>query len=197
MNKLKRGLQLGGAIASISFCSILLLLSLIALPATISLLSAIGSYGVDTSVILSLVTVILMMLLCIAIIIVSCMLLPNQDKKPLKTNFKICLTDIIIIGCFLILCIVTISILEMIIMVACMTLLIVSLCVGKKDNQVINDNFTQNQQNNNANTQTNNANDGVNNNFQSATMYYDLDNIVDRKIFRIRQLYSEGIINES
>ena len=87
MSKLKRNLQLGAAVLSIVFGSILAISGVYLLMMLISLNAAVSATE-QAAMMLVMVSPVLVILFAVALIIVCALMCPNPDKKAVPTTYK-------------------------------------------------------------------------------------------------------------
>lgn len=190
MSKAKRGVLLAGGIISLVYSILSLVLGIIGVVALIDIISS-GFYETSVeSIIMPLVIKIINLVLFIIVLVLSCFLLPNPDtaKKP-RNVFKFCIALIVFYSIILILSFVTLDILGILFVIAILTLLIVGICIKRDENKIEvsgNSNIQQTQS-----SQTSEA--------PQTNLYFgcDMNDVTDRKIYRIRQLNAEGMINDA
>lgn len=207
MNKTKRGLMLAGSIVNVVYSGLNCILLFIALPLALAALSAATQWGdaADFVTIWSVINVFLSAALLIATLVISCFLMPSPDKTKKQRNYaKLLITLIVLNGLLLIFSFISLDILGIIFGVAILTLYIIALCIHKEDNNSqkkakTQPNFVPMPGVQGVN-QAKSADNGNKNVPQNAQDYYfgcDLNDATDRKIFRAKQMFADGMIDEA
>ena len=205
MNKAKRGLMLAGAIVNVIYSGLNCVLLLIVLPLAFEAISLATRFGdaPSFSEIWAIINVFLCTGLLIATLVMSCLLMPNPDKAKKKRNYgKLLIVLIVLNAILLILSFISLDILGIIFGIAICTLYIIAVCIHKEENNPLKNTAKAKYMPTNAPVNLNQSNEQVNageQNFAQQAEFYgcDLNDPVDRKIFRARQLFDAKMIDET
>ena len=195
MNKTKRGLQLGAAITSIVFASILAVSAIYLLIITNNLIRALGDaeYSSEYSLISSeysliMITYILILLFSIATIIVSALICRKPNEKM---HLGLCVTDLVLNSLLAILYIAAgtpVAVMPIIIV----GLFIAELCVkNKKATEIVTSSGLNNSEDVKVDAKTEN-----NMGEKTSTEQKSGDLKSDEKIEKIKKLNKEGILSD-
>lgn len=188
MNKTKRGLQLGAAITSIVFASILAVSAIYLLIVTNNLIRAWGDAEYSSEYSLIMITYILILLFSIATIIVSALICRKPNEKM---HLGLCVADLVLNSLLAILYIAAgtpVAVMPIIIV----GLFIAELCVkNKKATEILTSSGLNNSEDVNIDAKTEN-----NMGEKTSTEQKSGDLKSDEKIEKIKKLNKEGILSD-
>lgn len=188
MNKTKRGLQLGAAITSIVFASILAVSAIYLLIITNNLIRAWGDAEYSSEYSLIMITYILILLFSIATIIVSALICRKPNEKM---HLGLCVADLVLNSLLAILYIAAgspVAIMPIIIV----GLFIAELCVkNKKATEIVTSSGLNNSEDVKVDAKTEN-----NMGEKTSTEQKSGDLKSDEKIEKIKKLNKEGILSD-
>lgn len=188
MNKTKRGLQLGAAITSIVFASILAVSAIYLLIVTNNLIRAWGDAEYSSEYSLIMITYILILLFSIATIIVSALICRKPNEKM---HLGLCVADLVLNSLLAILYIAAgtpVAVMPIIIV----GLFIAELCVkNKKATEIVTSSGLNNSEDVKVDAKTEN-----NMGEKTSTEQKSGDLKSDEKIEKIKKLNKEGILSD-